>query len=103
MPNPQSGEFTVAGFSLYDAQWHQGAAKLAWKPANPEGRSTLVVRAQPLDTSAEPTVYRATDLAGSIADHTAFYPSSARLPKAGTWLLTATAGSNWGCFLYSLR
>ena len=102
-PNPQSGEFTVAGFGLYDAQWHQGAAKLAWKPANPDAQATLVVRAQSLDLPVEATAFHATDLAGSIAEHNAFYPSNARLPKAGNWLLTATAGSNWGCFLYSLR
>jgi glucose/arabinose dehydrogenase len=103
VPNPKSGEFSVGGFSMYDATWHQGRAKLAWKPLHPEANVPLIVQARSLDTPGTPIEYKLTTLTGSIDDGTASYASEVRLPKPGNWLLTAEAGANWGCFLYTLR
>jgi hypothetical protein len=101
--NPQSGDFSVGGFSLYDAIWHQGAGKLVWKPAHPAAGTPLLIRAVSLDGVTPPVEHRTNDMTGSIADNTAIYSSTFRLPRAGNWLLTAEAGTNWGCFLYTLR
>ena len=32
----------------------------------------------------------------------AFFPSLVALPRGGTWLLIATGGPNWGCFILTL-
>jgi hypothetical protein len=103
MPNPESGDFSVGGFNLYDATWQHGAPKLAWKPAHPDERSALVVQARQLDGAAAPIEYRVDQLTGSIASNAAVYSSTLKLPRPGIWLMTATAGGNWGCFLYTLR
>lgn len=101
--NPHSGEFAVGGFSLYDAVWHQGEGKLVWKPAHPVIGEPLLVRAVSLDNALPPVDYRVPNMTGSVADNTAIYSSAFRLPRPGNWLLTATAGTNWGCFVYTLR
>jgi glucose/arabinose dehydrogenase len=101
--NPQSGEFSVGGYSLYDATWHQGLGKLVWKPAYPVSGVPLLVRAISLDSAAAPIMYRLPEMTGSIADNTAIYSAPVRLPRPGNWLLTPEAGTNWGCFLYTLR
>jgi hypothetical protein len=102
-PNPKSGEFSVGGFALYDAIWHQGQGKLAWKPLHPDAHVPLVVRAVSLDAPATPIEYKFSTLNGSPADNSASYSSEMKLPRPGNWLLTAEAGPNWGCFLYTLR
>ena len=101
--NPQSGEISAGGFSLYDAIWHQGQGKLVWKPTHPITGAPLVIHAVSLDNPMTPVEYREPDLTGSIADNTAIYSSAFRLPRTGNWLITAGAGTNWGCFLYTLR
>ncbi len=30
------------------------------------------------------------------------FPSGVALPKAGSWMIIATAGDDWGCFLFSV-
>ena len=102
-PNPRSGEFSVGGFNMYGATWHQGAGKLAWKPLHPDASAPLTVRVWSLDNPGAPVEFKATTMSGSIADNTASYTVDMRLPRAGSWLLTAEAGPNWGCFLYTLR
>jgi hypothetical protein len=63
----------------------------------------LLVRATQLDGDAKPVEYRLTELSGSIAEGTAIYAAPVRLPRTGSWLITAQAGANWGCFLYTLK
>lgn len=102
--SPQSGEFAVGGFGLYDATWHQGQGKLVWKAAHPVKDQPLLVRALSLDgPTTPPADFRVLDVTGSTADNTVVYSSPVRLPRAGNWLLIAAAGNNWGCFLYTLR
>jgi hypothetical protein len=101
--NPQSGEFAAGGFSLYGAIWHQNQGKLVWKPTHPVVGVPLLIRAVSLDSPMAPVDYRVPDMTGSIADNTAIYSSALQLPRVGNWLITAAAGTNWGCFLYTLR
>jgi glucose/arabinose dehydrogenase len=101
--NSQSGDFVVGGLSLYNALWHQGGGKLVWKPAHPVIGEPLLVRATSLDDQLAPVEVRVASMTGSVADNTAIYTSDIRLPRAGNWMLTATSGTNWGCFLYTLR
>ncbi len=60
----------------------------------------LVVRAVRLDSSAASLVFESARLARGIPDSTLFYPTSFELPTFGSWMLIATVGRNWGCFLY---
>jgi glucose/arabinose dehydrogenase len=103
MPNAKSGDFTVAGFSMYASTWQQRQGRLVMKPSWPEARAPLVVRAQSLDDGAAPVEFRIPALSGSIADNSAAYQVTMQLPKKGNWLVTAEAGKNWGCFVYTLR
>ena len=100
MENPQSGEISAGGFSLYAANWHQGKGKLAWKPQYPTANTRLLVKATPLDAPGDSFV---AEMAGQTTDNSTIYASDMRLPRTGNWLITAETGNNWGCFLYTLR
>lgn len=101
----RSGEFVVRGISLYRSLWHQGNSKLGWVPAYASWSSPipLTVRAARLDGSNDQVVFQQTNLAhlrASTSD--LIYPSGFPLPSVGRWLLVATAGPNWGCFVFTL-
>ena len=101
----RSGEFVVRGLQLYNVIWHQGASKLVWVPQYASWTSPvpLTVRATRLDGDNDQVVFQQpylSHLGASTMD--LMYPSGFRLPSVGRWMLVATAGPNWGCFVLTL-
>lgn len=109
----RSGDFVAGNFAYYPRIYRQGLGKLFWIPAHwPEltssgwpqkGDMPLTVRVTRLDTTALSQTYNYTTWAkpvGTAGD--LFVPSGLRLPEPGKWMLVATAGPNWGCFIYEL-
>lgn len=99
----RSGEFIAGPFAMYANEWksQQGNfGKLWWIPLHTNAFPGLTVRAVLLD---DPSIRRV--FSESIVGHGsggAFYPSTVVLPTPGRWLLVATAGPDWGCFLLTL-
>ncbi|HET9426626.1 MAG TPA: sorbosone dehydrogenase family protein [Gemmatimonadaceae bacterium] len=102
-PNAKSGNFAVAGFSVYAATWQQKQGNLLFKPTIPQPGVALTIRAEPLEGSAAAVEYKVLELSGSISEGTAAYPVKMQLPARGSWIITATAGNSFGCFIYTLR
>jgi hypothetical protein len=67
---------------------------------NPLDHSTsLIVRGARLGHSGDTIRYKQAGIAYNVLKTDAFFPSGLLLPRAGTWLLIATAGADWGCFV----
>jgi len=106
----RSGDFIAGPFESYNDVWKQGYGKLWWHPSEmTPKRPLLVVQATRLDEQAESRVFESSDIAWpsgpneSEATSLKFYPTGIRLPSLGRWMLVATAGNNWGCFIHTLR
>jgi hypothetical protein len=93
----RSGDF-VAAMPDYAAYWAQGGVKVVWISVRPETpRVPLVVKATRLDAAAEGRVY------GVDIPNAPRYPSGVYLPQAGRWMMVATAGGAWGCFVVTVK
>ena len=104
--NRRSGEIIVGGSIGALKAGEEG--KVWWAPLHdPAGaKSTLVVRSARLDAANKTSLFTSKDYAWPIApggrEH-AFFPSGFGLPESGHWLLTATSGDDWGCFIVTVR
>ena len=96
-PNARSGDFSVAGFSVYASTWHQNQGNLSFKPATSQAGTRITVRAENLDRPGTASEFYAQ------LSPTAVYPVKMQLPERGNWLITAQAGDSFGCFVYTLR
>ena len=101
MVNVRSADFVVGGFSKYAGLWHTGYGKLAWWPVNGSASSPpqITLSASRLDRPPASRIYQIDLNRGEYY----MYPANIYLPSTGRWLLTGTAGSSWGCFIYDLR
>ena len=101
----QSGDFIAGPFALYNENWHNGYGKLVWQPAvvSAAAPATLTVRARRLDAQDQARVFEGFVPTYSRAGPTKFYITGVHLPSTGRWLMVATAGPNWGCFLLTVR
>jgi hypothetical protein len=80
--------------------------KIWWEPMHPAESFSLVVRGAKLGPASDTLRYAnagwavggspKVGLTGPI-----FYASGIAFPSAGQWLLIATSGPDWGCFLLS--
>ena len=105
----RSGEFVVSGEigALMVAQ----EGKVYWTPFHDpaSANATLLVRGARLDHPGITSRFVSTNYAfpatakGSVIRDHAFYPSSFSLPSPGRWLLVATSGDDWGCFIVNVR
>ena len=78
------------------------AHKIYWQPLhNPfEFRDTLLIRAVRIDDPADSLRLSVPGWAYSPgAKRESGFPSEVRFPTAGSWLVLATAGTDWGCFV----
>jgi hypothetical protein len=74
-------------------------AKLPLEPlvVEPIGKG-LLIRVVRLDPPDESTTYELRDL-NLTNPRRPFFPSWPRFPTPGRWMVIATAGANWGCFV----
>jgi hypothetical protein len=68
------------------------------QPRELDPNDGLLVRGTKLDGAAEHTTYRYGTIVRS-GDGVGFFNSTLWVPSAGRWLLVATYGPNWGCFI----
>ena len=104
----RSGDFVAGNFAAYSGIWARGSGKLYWIPhrlAWPDSSTPLRVAAVPLDPGSGPRVFEKRTSARTVGviPEVHFFPSGFRLPGKGTWMLVATAGPHWGCFIFTLR
>jgi hypothetical protein len=98
----RSGEFVAGSFATYIEEWRRdpGFGKLWWFPLHTREMPGLTIRAILLDDPDVTRVYSAPYPAFNSTG--TFYPSSVVLPVVGRWMLIATAGPDWGCFVLQL-
>jgi hypothetical protein len=105
----ESGRFTIGGMlsGQYASRAGQ-AGKIWWRPAHANDRMPpLVVRGRNLTTLRDTIRFSSATIAWQsapgqptqAANRQYFFPSRLALPTAGRWLLVATSGANWGCFI----
>jgi hypothetical protein len=113
----RSGDFIAGNFTSYLDSWHrtansthQGYSQLHYIPMHPAGELPfhmvqLTITATRIDGPRGPRtpvlIYTFRDSAWSDVGYP-FYVTGTVLPEAGTWKVTAQAGSNWGCFVLNL-
>jgi hypothetical protein len=103
----RSGEFLVRGGWAGE---HGGLMatrpnKFSWLPVhNPlDHPNALLIRAARVGHPDEDALREATSYwgyPGHGREHEGAFMNGIIFPKAGTWLVVATAGSDWGCFLF---
>jgi hypothetical protein len=100
----RSGEWVAGPFEQHPNIWHQSLGKIWWVPLHKGAgvSSTLVVRATRLDGPAPKLAYEVEERTRS-ENGDEFFPSGIRVPTVGRWMLVATNGPNWGCFLMDLK
>jgi hypothetical protein len=95
----RSGNFIVRGSLAGEFGPHAGRArKFLWIPLHSvEAAPTpLVIRAA---AATSPDTVRAT-FPGPVHSHGQYgYPSTLEFPSPGRWIVVATSGDDWGCFL----
>ena len=105
-----SGEFTIGGNISDQSPLAPGrVGKIWWRPRhNGVSMPPLLVRGRNLE-SPKDTIRWTTDnraypiaLPGAVVPiekREYFFPSGFMLPTRGHWLVVATSGENWGCFI----
>jgi hypothetical protein len=99
----RSGEFVAGPFGNFVAQESRARQedKLWWVPLHRRAMPGLTVRAVPLDEPADGQIFTVNLVAWNADGQ--FYPSGIALPQAGRWMLIATSGPDWGCFVLRLK
>jgi hypothetical protein len=110
----RSGEFTIGGnlaglSGMYAG--HQG--KVWWAPLhNARNMPPLVVRGRSLTTPQDTVRFTSSNVAFPVvhgappvpeAERKYFFPSGITIPQRGRWLVIATSGPNWGCFILTVQ
>ncbi len=100
----RSGDFVIGG-QIGGAQAPKAGrtSKIWWIPYHDpfESSTKLLVRGARLGATGDTIRYVQPDYAwpkGSPKTES-FFPSGVKLPTPGRWLLIATAGDDWGCFI----
>ena len=102
----RSGDLIVRGGFL-NASWGGFQAgkgyKVVWLPlhGSPSKKPPLVVRAARIGSPADSVRFRIDGLAKGTGPTVPLYgyPSEVSFPSAGQWVIVATAGNDWGCFV----
>jgi len=105
----RSGEFVIGGQLGGMLGATAGLpAKIWWAPLHfGSSMPTLVVRMRNLAAPTD-TVVVSNNRIGFVKSSESggneyFFPSGITLPRAGRWLLVASSGPNWGCFILRVR
>jgi hypothetical protein len=79
--------------------------KILWMPLHlpADRRTPLLIRAALIGHPADSLRLQVSNWATAGVSHEQFgYPSLIRFPTVGTWLVVATTGPDWGCFLVTV-
>ena len=109
----RSGEFVVGGeLSGTDSPdpRKRAAPKIWWSPLHHQPKMELLVRARRVGADGEyrfvgVTVAHAATGPGAVipeAEREYFFPSGIAFLHSGTWVLVATQGPDWGCFVLTM-
>jgi hypothetical protein len=106
-----SGEFTIGGNLSGSVAMRAGRqGKVWWAPLRQAAdMPPLLVRGRSLTTPSDTVWYASSSVAysggttlGPLVDRKYFFPSGIAIPRPGRWLLIATSGPNWGCFILTV-
>lgn len=110
----RSGEFVIGGQLGGSRMMRAGLqGKVWWAPLHHAlDMPPLVVRGRNLASPGDTVHYTTPHVAWPVTpgpfpveesgrEH--FFPSGISLPTPGRWLVIATSGSNWGCFIISAK
>jgi hypothetical protein len=102
----RSGDFVLWYNSLYRPRAGE-EHKVAWAPSENSSEMALRVRARLIgDPTASITVDNGlgrttmNDQPGEVDDRFFYFPSGTTFSKPGEWVVVATSGRNWGCFVF---
>lgn len=103
----RSGEFVIGGQLSGSVAMVAGQrGKVWWAPLHEApNMPPLLVRGRSLTTPADTVRFSTGDIARSVGGtgRHYFFPSGITIPRPGRWLLIATSGANWGCFILTAR
>jgi hypothetical protein len=102
----RSGDFIMRSGLLSSVWPHAtGEYKVLWLPLHtpPDIRATLLLRAARVGQPAD-SIRIELPAAGTpgAPRSVAGFPSLVSFPKAGQWIVIATAGDDWACFLFKI-
>ena len=100
----RSGEFSVRTRYTVSNGFHVNERnKALWLPLHPRTTpaTPLLIRAVRLGHTADSLRQTVARLAHSPTE--LGYPSSVSFPSPGEWLVVATAGADWGCFVFTVE
>ena len=107
----RSGQFVIGGL-LSEPRGATGELKIWWAPMHHAASMNIVVRGRMAGTLGATTEFLSSDVAWPVvrsgpavpvADRQYFFPSGVYFPSPGKWILVATQGSDWGCFILNVR
>ena len=79
--------------------------KIAWSPTDGSPSMSLQVRGRLVSDSESALALRTSRIArttGADDDTWYFFPSMIEFPASGEWVVVATSGANWGCFIFDV-
>jgi len=79
--------------------------KIAWSPTDGSPSMSLQVRGRLVSDSESTLALRTSRIArttGADDDTWYFFPSMIEFPASGEWVVVATSGANWGCFIFDV-
>ena len=101
----RSGEFAIrAWFTVPQGFRVDYPHKILWLPLHPRtnGDAPLLIRAARLGQPADSIRLTVAGLTHSATGSEYGYLSTVSFPALGEWLVVATAGADWGCFLFTI-
>ena len=105
----RSGDFVISG-RLSGPRNKYNEIKVAWGPMHHQRQMLLLVRGRLVGTD-ETTSLESSVVAHGLpkpgtvvpeAEREYFFPSGIKFASAGRWILVATQGADWGCFIFDI-
>lgn len=110
----RSGQFTIGGMLGDDRAMVAGRqGKVWWRPLDgAQNMPPLVVRGRNLSNLRDTIRFTTSAVAYPVplfsrasvneSKREYFFPSGITIPTSGEWLVVATSGANWGCFILTV-
>ena len=103
----RSGDFGLAFWGFpFEAGKYQ---KISWTPVGDYRDMAVYIRGRMVSDPESVVERRSSQLGRSVRtentggeDRTWFFPAGLAFPAAGEWVVVATSGANWGCFVFTV-